>query len=131
MKLYSIRIVTKDVPALARFYEKVTQIAPVSPAGISSTAYVEFRTAGSILAIADEGGVAKYNAGAAVGAANRSMILEFEVADVVAERARLDKVVTQWAMEPFVAPWGNHTMLFRDPDGNLINFFTTVRKEPK
>jgi hypothetical protein len=23
-------------------------------------------------------------------------------------------------------PWGNRSMLFRDPDGNLINFFTPV-----
>jgi hypothetical protein len=21
-------------------------------------------------------------------------------------------------------PWGNRSLLFRDPDGNLINFFT-------
>jgi uncharacterized glyoxalase superfamily protein PhnB len=128
--LYSTRIVTKDVPGLARFYETVTRIAPVSPSGTPSL-YVEFRTAGSILAISDEGSVAKNNAGAAIAGANHSMIIEFEVADVVAERARLDKVVKQWVMEPTLAPWGNRTMLFRDPDGNLINFFTPVGKQAK
>ena len=26
-------------------------------------------------------------------------------------------------------PWGNKSLLFRDPDGNLVNFFTPVSKE--
>jgi hypothetical protein len=26
-------------------------------------------------------------------------------------------------------PWGNRSILFRDPDGNLINFFTPVTEE--
>ncbi len=26
-------------------------------------------------------------------------------------------------------PWGNRSLLFRDPDGNLINFFTPVTPE--
>jgi hypothetical protein len=29
-------------------------------------------------------------------------------------------------MEPTDQPWGNRSMLFRDPDGNLINFFETA-----
>nr|WP_294237566.1 VOC family protein [uncultured Chryseobacterium sp.] len=31
--------------------------------------------------------------------------------------------------EPTVMPWGNKSLLFRDPDGNLVNFFTPVSKE--
>jgi hypothetical protein len=23
-------------------------------------------------------------------------------------------------------PWGNRSLLFRDPDGNLVNYFTPV-----
>jgi hypothetical protein len=26
-------------------------------------------------------------------------------------------------------PWGNRSLLFRDPDGNLVNFFTPVTPE--
>jgi hypothetical protein len=26
-------------------------------------------------------------------------------------------------------PWGNRSMLFRDPDGNLVNLFTPVTEE--
>jgi hypothetical protein len=28
--------------------------------------------------------------------------------------------------EPTTRPWGNRSLLFRDPDGNLINYFTPV-----
>jgi len=26
-------------------------------------------------------------------------------------------------------PWGNRSLLFRDPDGNLVNFFSPVTPE--
>jgi hypothetical protein len=26
-------------------------------------------------------------------------------------------------------PWGNRSLLFRDPDGNLVNYFTPVSRE--
>jgi uncharacterized glyoxalase superfamily protein PhnB len=55
------------------------------------------------------------------------MILEFEVADVDAERARLNSIITKWVLEPTNQPWGNRSMLFRDPNGNLINFYTPIR----
>jgi hypothetical protein len=31
--------------------------------------------------------------------------------------------------EPTTMPWGNRSLLFRDPDGNLVNFFTPVSPE--
>ena len=43
--------------------------------------------------------------------------------DVDAERERLEGFVTDWIQEPRDMPWGNRSMLFRDPDGNAINFF--------
>jgi catechol 2,3-dioxygenase-like lactoylglutathione lyase family enzyme len=55
------------------------------------------------------------------------MILDFEVADVDRERARLDTVVDEFVLEPTTQPWGNRSMLFRDPDGNLINMFAIPR----
>lgn len=123
MKLASTRIVTKDVPALARFYEDVTG---VTPAGNQD--FVEFRTSGSVLAICSERSVVKDNASAAVAAANRSMILEFEVDDVDAEHLRLQTMVGEWVLKPTTQPWGNRSMLFRDPDGNLINVYTPAKR---
>jgi len=56
-------------------------------------------------------------------------MLEFVVGDVDAERRRLDTLVTDWAQQPTDQPWGNRSMLFRDPDGNLINFFTITHPD--
>jgi catechol 2,3-dioxygenase-like lactoylglutathione lyase family enzyme len=119
MKLTAARIVTRDVPALARFYQRMTGVAP-----IGSDEYVEIRVTGARLAICSENAVRLFGGGAGASAANRSLILDFEVEDVDVERARLDGVVADWVLEPTTQPWGNRSTLFRDPDGNLVNLFT-------
>jgi predicted enzyme related to lactoylglutathione lyase len=111
---------THDVVALARFYEQITGIIP---AGTED--YVELETAPSGIAISSEAAINMLNAGAAKSRANYSMIIDFEVSDVDQERSRLDAIVGSFVMEPTNQPWGNRSMLFRDPDGNLINFFTS------
>jgi catechol 2,3-dioxygenase-like lactoylglutathione lyase family enzyme len=121
MKLAHARIVTKDVPALARFYEEITGI---TPAGVED--YKEFQTPAGAFAISSENKMDLHGAGAATSGANRSMILDFEVADVDLERVRLSTIVEEFVLEPTDQPWGNRSMMFRDPDGNLINFFARV-----
>ncbi len=121
MKLASIRIVTRDVPALARFYEMLTG---VHADGVED--FVEFQVNGSTLVLCSQNSVDMFNAGAASGATNRSVILEFEVENVDQERTRLAKTVRHWEQEPTDQPWGNRSMLFRDPDGNLINFYSPI-----
>ena len=124
MKLAQARLVTNDVPGLARFYERILGIAP-----IGSEDYVELRVSGSTLAISSKRSVDLFNAGAAEPAANRSLILDFQVKDVDRERSRLHDLVGEFVLEPTDQPWGNRSMLFRDPDGNLINFFSPVDKD--
>jgi predicted enzyme related to lactoylglutathione lyase len=114
MKLASIRLVTNDVRLLARFYWVITGFTPV---GIED--YVELETPTGTLAISSKRAVDIFNAGAAVAAANRSAIVEFEVKNVDRERSRLDRLVGEFVMEPTDQPWGSRSMLFRDPDGNL------------
>jgi catechol 2,3-dioxygenase-like lactoylglutathione lyase family enzyme len=123
LKLASVRLVTDDLPALTAFYSVLTKTEPVAPFGPGD--YAELHTEGSIIALASSAGVKRFNNNAAVAAANRSAIIEFEVDDVDAERARLDDQVTAWVQEPTNQPWGNRSMLFRDPDGNLINLYST------
>ena len=123
MRLAYARIVTKHVPSLARFYQEITGIPPVG-----SEDYVELKTGGVTLAISSKRSVDLFNAGAAEPAANRSMIVDFEVEDVDRERARLGDLVADVVLEPTDQPWGNRSMLFRDPDGNLINFFARISR---
>ncbi|HKB90036.1 MAG TPA: VOC family protein [Opitutaceae bacterium] len=125
MKLVVTRLVTHDVGALAQFYATITGIVPV---GIED--YVELETAAGTLAICSKQGVDIFNAGAAVPAANQSVIIEFEVENVDRERTRLDRIIDKFVMEPTDQPWGSRSMLFRDPDGNLINFFAQISLGP-
>jgi hypothetical protein len=38
-------------------------------------------------------------------------------------------MVTEWVQAPTTMPWGNRSILFRDPDGNFVNFFTPVSED--
>ena len=121
MKLSSIRIVTRDVLMLSRFYEAVTGVPATGNAD-----FVELHLSGSTLAMCSVQSIAKENVMAAVSSQNRSLILEFEVADVDADRARMQTLNIVWVMEPTTHLWGKRSMLFRDPDGNLICFFSQL-----
>ncbi|MDQ0060747.1 putative enzyme related to lactoylglutathione lyase [Paenibacillus harenae] len=70
-----------------------------------------------------------FGAGSVVGANNRTVIIEFRVDDVEAEYVRLKPFVDNWVKEPTTMPWGNRSMLFRDPDGNLLNLFEPVTED--
>jgi uncharacterized glyoxalase superfamily protein PhnB len=118
MRLRHARIVTKDVRALARFYQQITGIEPEG-----SDDYLEFRTPEGAFAISSQQKMDEHGAGATSPASNHSMVLDFEVEDVDKERSRIASVVRQFVLDPKDQPWGNRSMLFRDPDGNLVNFF--------
>ncbi len=38
--------------------------------------------------------------------------------------------VEDFVNEPTTMPWGNRSLLLRDPDGNLVNFFTPATQVP-
>ena len=54
------------------------------------------------------------------------MIIEFLVDDVDGVHKNLAGFVQDFVNEPTTMPWGNRSLLLRDPDGNLVNFFTPV-----
>lgn len=125
MNFVSIRIITHDVARLVGFYEQVTAV----PARWSTPDFAELVTPACTLAIASNRTVALFGAGSAEPAANRTVITEFRVADVDAEYERLVRLDCAFVQQPTTMPWGNRSLLFRDPDGNLINFFTPVTAE--
>ncbi|MDT0455978.1 VOC family protein [Streptomyces sp. DSM 41527] len=125
MNLVSLRVITHDVARLVAFYEQVTGV----PATWSTPEFAELVTESGTLALAGERTVALFGAGSAEPAANRTVITEFRVADVDAEYARLTSLCEEFVQKPTTMPWGNRSLLFRDPDGNLINLFTPVTPE--
>lgn len=120
--LVSIRLITDDVARLVAFYERVTGL----PATWATPDFAELATPAGTLAIGSTRTVALFGAGSAVPAANRSAIIEFLVDDVDAEYDRIRQVDTCVVAEPTTMPWGNRSLLVRDPDGNLVNLFTPV-----
>jgi uncharacterized glyoxalase superfamily protein PhnB len=124
MNLASIRLVTQDLDSLVSFYTMLTGAA----AARLAPDFAEIRLEGAIVAISTERAVQQFNVGAATAAANRSAILEFQVNDVDAVRTRLTDAPINYVMQPTDQPWGNRSMLLRDPDGNLINIFARINR---
>lgn len=122
MNLVSIRIITGDIARLVDFYERVTGV----PASWSTEDFAELRTASATLAIGSTRTVPFFAPGSAQPADNRSVIIEFLVDDVDGVHRNLTGVVGEFVKEPTTMPWGNRALLFRDPDGNLVNVFTPV-----
>ncbi len=119
MKFASVRLVTLDVERLAAFYTALSGVAAVHLAD----GFAEVRLPGATLAISAERLIRRFHAGAAPAAANHSAILEFEVDEVDRVlRALGDAAVV--VQEPTVMPWGNRSLLLRDPDGSLVNVFS-------
>jgi catechol 2,3-dioxygenase-like lactoylglutathione lyase family enzyme len=133
MDLVSIRVITEDVERLASFYERVTGL----PATRASEDFAELSTKAGTLAIGSTRTVPVFAPGApgapgaARAAANQSVIIEFLVDDVDAVYDNLTGYVHDFVSEPTTMPWGNRSLLLRDPDGNLVNFFTPVTPQAR
>ncbi|MFD4575606.1 VOC family protein [Streptomyces sp. NPDC058417] len=125
MDFVSIRIITGDVARLVAFYERATGARAVW----ATEDFAELRVGGATLAIAGTRTVPLFAPGSARPAANDSVITEFLVDDVDRVHRDLADVVTDFVTEPTTMPWGNRSLLLRDPDGNLVNFFTPVTPE--
>ena len=117
----SVELVATNLDEATRFYESVSQ----SKAEIVSNDYVQFQSkACEGLAIIEQALTRAYGEGVAEAGANRSVILDFDVDDVDAEYERLQESVSDWVTPPKVMPWGARAIVFRDPDGNLVNMYS-------
>jgi catechol 2,3-dioxygenase-like lactoylglutathione lyase family enzyme len=119
-------MVTEDVEAIAGFYTALLGV-PVALNGY----YVEVPT-GSVSVGFSKCRFTEEHAGsgacsANLGAGPGEMILDFVVDDVDAEYERIVALGVEWVLPPTTQPWGKRSMLFRDPEGHLVNVFS--RKE--
>lgn len=122
MNLVSIRIITADIKRLVHFFEKATGVT----AKWSTEDFAEVVTSSWTLAIGSIRTLAFFGEGVAQPAANKSVIIEFIVDNVDEDYERIKELTTDVVQKPTTMPWGNRSLLFRDPDGNLINFFTPI-----
>jgi catechol 2,3-dioxygenase-like lactoylglutathione lyase family enzyme len=52
------------------------------------------------------------------------MILDFMVGDADAEFPRIEAFGVAWVLRPATQPWAGRSMVFKDPEGNLVNVFS-------
>ena len=116
-------LITKDVKRLVNFYELILAFK----AKRTGEDYAEFPTGVGVLAIFSEDAQEKYIPGSAEAAKNKSVVLQFRVADVDQEYRRLQGFVKTWVKPPTTQPWGTRSIYFRDPDGNLVDFYAAIK----
>lgn len=126
MKLASLRIITKDIKPLVKFYEKAIGIT----AQWYTEDFAELATNTITIAIGSTRTMKMFGSDQLTETKGpTSTIIEFLVDDVDNEYEKIKTLTNHIIQEPTTMPWGNRSLLFCDPDGNLINFFTPVSPE--
>lgn len=125
VQLASVRVITDDLPQLVRFYEVLTGATPQ----YLTDDFVELVTPSATFALSTPERVAFITDNPPRAAANRTAIVEFVVQDV---ESLLTLMKTELGDDldivqaPTMMPWGNMSVLIRDPEGSLINLYTPV-----
>jgi catechol 2,3-dioxygenase-like lactoylglutathione lyase family enzyme len=126
MRVTGLCLVTGDVRRLRDFYTAVLG----APATGDDT-FTALQTEGAALSFFAERGMEAMAPGATAGAGRGSQTLEVEVGDVDAEAARLRGLGVPIVKPPTTQTWGRRSVWFRDPDGNLVNFYAPAPASPE
>ena len=116
-------LITQNVRKLCDFYQNVFQVQTEA-----SDTFVAFEPGGVPLTLFHTAGMEQMAPGSMQGAGIGNAILEFEVEDVDVEYARLLELNVSIVKPPTTQPWGLRSVWFRDPDGNIVNFFAAVKQ---
>jgi len=120
MELVQSRIVTDDVQGLAAFYAALVE----KPVALNEY-YVEVQAGPMSVGFSKRRFTEYHDAVRPGGPPHRDeLILDFLVDDVDAEYGRIAALGVDWVMSPTTQPWGARSMIFRDPEGNLVNVFS-------
>ncbi|HET7244446.1 MAG TPA: VOC family protein [Streptosporangiaceae bacterium] len=120
MELVQARLVTDDVAGLAAFY------AGLVGAQVPLNEYYVEVPAGPMTVGFSKRRFTEYCEAACAGPARppREVVLDFLVADVDAEYPRIAALGAGLVLPPTTQPWGSRSMVFNDPEGNLVNVFS-------
>jgi catechol 2,3-dioxygenase-like lactoylglutathione lyase family enzyme len=123
MEFTGICLITKNVPSLADFYARVLGIDAEG-----DDTHVELNTRGAKISIFSVDGMENLAPSSMQGAGHGSFSIGFEVQDVDAEYDRLKAMEVEFIKLPTTHPWGARSFWFRDPDGNIVDFYAVLSK---
>jgi len=122
VELVQTRLLTDDVERLATFYAAMLE----SPVALNEY-YVEIPAGPSSVGLSRRR-FTEYQehnqARSRKGLRKAEFMLDILVSDADAEYARIAALDVDWLMPPTTQPWGNRSMIFADPAGNLVNVFS-------
>src|ERR1700722_4265888 len=131
MDFVSVRVITDDVERLATFWEQLTGLPATRPVPV----FAELRTPAGTIALAAPAPVAMLGDAGPVPGQNRSVLVELRVDDVDATWERIKalgpQIIPEIVLEPTDMPWGNRSVILRDPDGGLVTLFAPVTPEAR
>src|SRR5215475_680522 len=128
MELVQSRIVTDEVARLAAYYAQMVHTSVVlndyyvevptgaMSVGFSQRYFTEYQKNQTVCSCCPQ-----HRAG---------IILDFQTANVDAEYQRIASLGVEWVTPPTTQPWGNRSMIFWDPGGNLVNVFAPGKATP-
>lgn len=116
-----ICIVSHDVPRLREFYSRVLDTTPEG-----EDWFVAFRLTGGVLSIFAEAGMEEMAPRCMQSSGCGRYTLEIEVENVDEEFQRLTSKGLSVVKPPTTQTWGRRSVWFRDPDGNIVNFYKPV-----
>ncbi len=123
MRFNGICLVSRDVTRLREFYESTLQVEAEG-----DDIHVKLETAGAVLSIFSESGMEQMAPGSMKNYGHGGFTIEFEIQNVDEEYQRLKSMNVPIVKMPTTQPWGRRSVWFRDPDGNIVNFFSNVRR---
>jgi catechol 2,3-dioxygenase-like lactoylglutathione lyase family enzyme len=123
LRFTGICLVTENVPALTEFYTKVLGVEAEG-----DDVHAEFKTEGAGISIFSVEGMESMAPRSMRGAGYGSIPIMFRVDDVDAEYERLRTLGVEFVMLPTSHPWGSRSFWFRDPDGNIVDFYGRATK---
>ena len=122
MTFSGVCIITENVTRLTEFYKKVIQATAKG-----DDTHAEINTTGAGISIFSKDGMENMVAGSTKYTGNSSSVIMFEVEDTDAEYERLKEMNIEFIMLPTTYPWGSRALWFKDPDGNIIDFYAKVK----
>lgn len=114
----NVSLITDDVRALARFYERVFQIDLPD-----DDTHIAFAFGGCTFVLyAKSASEADMGADYSVYDGTGRVLISFQVDDVDAQFERIQALGVPIVAPPKTHWWGSRSFQFRDPDGHVLNF---------